>query len=214
MCRQALEIHQRLANDNPMAYEHGMAMTQYQIGLLFVKKTQHTDAILSFEKALVIFRKLAKYDSAQQELLFNSLYYLNLLYSQTNNRTRHYEVCQELLLMMKEIYEKNQEGKRSEYASLLGNQSFLAIFMKKYSEAEQLARDGLALDSTQHWITSNLAAALLLQGRYTEAEPIYRQYKDELKDSFLDDFEQFKASGVIPKEREENVEKIKRILEE
>ena len=30
----------------------------------------------------------------------------------------------------------------------------------------------------------------------------------------LDDFEQFKAAGVIPKEREEDVEKIKRMLKE
>lgn len=99
-------------------------------------------------------------------------------------------------------------------ATSLGNLSFNAIFLEKYPEAEQLARKGLELDSTQHWIASNLAAAILLQGRYAEAESIYRQYKDELKDSFLNDFEQFKAAGVIPKEREEDVEKIKRILEE
>ena len=86
--------------------------------------------------------------------------------------------------------------------------------MRKYFEAEQLAREGLEIDSTQHWIASYLAAAVLLQGRYAEAEPIYRQYKDVMKDSFLDDFEQFKVAGVIPKEREEDVEKIKRMLEE
>ena len=37
---------------------------------------------------------------------------------------------------------------------------------------------------------------------------------DELKDGFLDDFGQFKAVGVIPKERGEDVERIKRMLEE
>ena len=92
-------------------------------------------------------------------------------------------------------------------------QSHNAIFLKKYAEAEQLAREGLAVDSTQIWISGNLAAALLLQGKYSESEPIYRQLKDQ-KDDTLEDFEQFKAAGVIPKEREEDIEKIKRMLDE
>ena len=184
------------------------------MGLLFIQKEQYTDAIASFEKALETYRKLAKYDSEQQRMFFHTLNLLHLLYSLTKNHIRNYEICQELLPMMKELNEKDQEGKWSTYTSLIGGQSFHAIFIKKYSEAEQLAREGLAIDSTQHWIASNLAASLLLQGRYNEAEPIYRQYKDELKEGLLDDFEQFKAAGVIPKEREEDVEKIKQMLEE
>ena len=53
---------------------------------------------------------------------------------------------------------------------------------------------------------------LLFQGRYKEAEQIYQQYKDELKDSILDDFNQFAEAGVIPKKYEADVEKIKKIL--
>ena len=86
--------------------------------------------------------------------------------------------------------------------------------MKQYAESEQLAREGLAVDSTRHIIFTNLAAALLFQGKYTEAEKIYRQYMDELKDGFLDDFRQFAEAGVIPKECEADVEKIKQILNE
>ena len=86
--------------------------------------------------------------------------------------------------------------------------------MKQYAESEHLAREGLAVDSTQHFIYSNLAAALLFQGKYAEAEKIYREYKSELKDSFLDDFRQFAEAGVIPKEREADVERIKRMLNE
>ena len=75
-------------------------------------------------------------------------------------------------------------------------------------------REGLQVDSTQYWIASNLAAALLFQGKYVEAEKIYRQYKEELKDSFLDDFKQYAEAGVIPPEYEADVEKIRKLLEE
>ena len=86
--------------------------------------------------------------------------------------------------------------------------------MKNYPEAEQLAREGLSIDSTKIFIYTNLAAALLFQGKYTESEQIYRQYKSELKESFLDDFKQFAEAGVIPKEYEADVEKIKKMLNE
>ena len=184
------------------------------MGGLLIDKEQYTDAIPFFEEALNIYRRLAKDDSSQQKWFYNSLDYLSQLYAQTNNHIKDYEIRQELLPLLKEMYDADAENVRNTYAATIGGQSFYAIFMKKYSEAEQLAREGLEVDSTQHWIASNLAAALLLQGRYAESEPLYRQYKDELKDSFLDVFEQFKATGVIPREREEDVEKIKRMLEE
>ena len=96
----------------------------------------------------------------------------------------------------------------------LGNLSFCEIFLNKYVESEQYAREGLAMDSTQHWISTNLAASLLFQGKYTEAEKIYVQYKSELKESFLDDFNKFAEAGVIPKKYEADVEKIKKMLSE
>ena len=117
-----------------------------------------------------------------------------------------------------EIYQRLANDNPKAYepivATTLGSSAFNAFFLKKFSEAEQLARKGLKVDSTQHFIYTNLASSFLLQGRYNEAEPIYRRYKDELKDALLDVFEQFKAAGVIPKEREEDVEKIKRMLKE
>lgn len=81
-------------------------------------------------------------------------------------------------------------------------------------DKKKYAHQALEIDSTQHYVYTNLAAALLFQGKYTEAEMIYRQYKSELKDSFLEDFKQFAEAGVIPKEYEADVENIKRILNE
>ena len=85
---------------------------------------------------------------------------------------------------------------------------------KDYALAEQYAREGLAVDSTQNDICTNLAPALLFQGKTTEAEQIYLQYKSELKDAFLDDFRQFEEAGAIPEERKKDVERIKKMLNE
>ena len=175
---------------------------------------QYAEAIPYFEGTLEFYRKAAKENSKYQESYFVSLYWLSKLYGETEKHKEIYNVNQELLPLLKTKYKENDKIWKYEYVSMLGNQSFFAIFMKQYAEAEQYARKGLAVDSTQLFIYTNLAAALLFQGKYGEAEVIYRQYKDELKDGFLGDLKQFAEAGVIPKEREEDVEKIKKLLEE
>ena len=214
MYKEVLAILRRLAQSNPQAYEPDVAQIHYNIGLLKVNQEQYTDAVPAFEEALDIYRRLTKVNPAKQQQYEGSLYWLSQLYSAVNNYSTTYRINQEWLPILKTKYEDNSDDWRSDYAGTLGNQSFNAIFMKQYAEAEQLAREGLAVDSTRHFIFANLAAALLFQGKYAEAEKIYRQYKGELKDSFLDDFKQFAEAGVIPKEREADVEKIKRMLNE
>ena len=214
MFLSALAICERLAQANPQAYEPGVAQTQYNIGLLKVNQEQYTDAIPAFEEALDIYRRLAKVNPAQQQWYEGSLYYLSILYPTVNNYSAAYRINQEWLPILKTNNEDSPDDWRSYYTETLGSQSFYAILMKQHAESEQLAREGLAVDSSRHFIYTNLAAALLFQGKYTEAEKIYRQYKDELKDSFLNDFKQFAEADVIPKEREADVEKIKQMLNE
>ena len=96
----------------------------------------------------------------------------------------------------------------------LENISKYAILDEKFAEAEQWALEGLKIDSTQHSFFSNLAASMLFQGKYEEAEQIYRQYKNELNDTFQQDLNDFEAAGIIPEERKADVERIRKILTE
>ena len=212
--KQALEIRQRLAKDNPKAYEPDVASTLYNLAILYIYTQRFTEAEEMFKQALEIQQRLAKDNPSVYEYdVASSLFTLGNLYKDIRRHTEAEEMYKQALEIQQRLAKDNPKAYKPIVAMTLGSQSLNAIFMKKYSEAEQLAREGLAVDSTQGWVSSNLAAALLLQGRYTEAEPIYRQFKEQ-KDYLLSDFEQFKAAGVIPKEREEDVEKIKRMLEE
>jgi tetratricopeptide (TPR) repeat protein len=214
MYKEALEIRRRLAKDNQQAYEPYLAQTQYNIGLLKVNIEQYEDAIPPLEEALSIYRKISQTNPAKRPYYESSLYLLGTLYNITKNYLAAYHLYQEWRPIMKQRYEADPASTQSDYATQLGHQSFYCIFAKQFAEAEQYAREGLAIDPTKHFIYTNLAAALLFQGKYQEAEQIYRQYKDELKDGFLDDFKQFAETGVIPQEREADVERIKRLIEE
>ena len=214
MYKEALEIGRRLAQSTPQVYEPDVAMTQYNMGLLKIKMEQYKDAITSFEEALGIYKRISQANPAHTQGYEGSLYRLSQLYHVFKYYLAAYHLNQEWLPIMKKKYEAAPESLQSAYSDILGNHSYYCIFAKQYVEAEQYAREGLAIDSTKHFIYSNLAAALLFQGRYEEAEKIYRQYKDELKNGFLDDFKQFAGAGVIPEECKTDVERIKRLIEE
>ena len=214
MYKKALEIFRQLAQQYPRAYEADVALVQYNLGHLEMGQKQYADAAMYFEHALEIYRRLAKQNPIYQRDYEGSVYYLSQLYTDLKKYVAAYRINKEWLPILKKIYEKNPEKTKGGYAENLGVQSIYGLFLKQFAESEQYAREGFAVDPTKHWIAANLAHALLFQGKYAEAEKIYREYKAELKDSFLGDFRQFAEAGVIPKEREADVERIKRMLNE
>lgn len=115
---------------------------------------------------------------------------------------------------LRALYKSDKRNYAELMNGILVSQSFYSIFEKQYAEAEAYSKEALEVDPTKHFAYGNQAAALLFQGKYQEAEKVYRQYKSELKEGFLSDFEEFTKAGVIPKNREEDVEKIKKILKE
>ena len=211
---EALEISRRLAKDNPQAYEPDVAATLYNLGLLHLQQEKYPEAITAYEEVLPIYRKLTISNPAYSNDYQYSLYFLTQLYPMTEEHSKYYEVNEEWLPIVNEHYQEDPETWKNNYALALGNQSFQCIFMGKFSQSEQYASEAISIDGTKMFVYTNLAAALLFQGKYDEAEQIYRQFKDELKDSFLQDFQDYEEAGVIPTERKADVERIKKMLNE
>lgn len=90
----------------------------------------------------------------------------------------------------------------------------VSMFTKKFVKAKEYSIEALKADAANHAAYINIAAAFLLQGEYTEAELICRQYKSELKDDFLKEMDEFSKAGVIPTDKRKDVKKIKKILKE
>ena len=134
-----------------------------------------------------------------------------------------YPDAQTALLQALEIYNRLAENNPTAFnpnvALVLNTLANHSLFCKAFTDAEQYARQSLEKDPSHlllgpNLAAANLAAALLLQGRYADAEPIYCQNKDELKTFFLDDLHHLAEAGVIPQEREKDVARIKKLLEE
>jgi len=103
-------------------------------------------------------------------------------------------------------YKKNSHNEKlnSLLASAYGSLSWYYIFRKQFLKTLESAKRGLAIDSTQTWIYSNLAIGYLSQGKLHEAEQIYAKYKDlgfddqrSFKDAFIDDLHTLREANII-----------------
>ena len=191
-----------------------VARTQYSIGILKYQQEQYDEAIPYFKESSELCRRLAQTDSNQQKWHILSLYWLSRLYLHNKDLTSAYQINKELLPLLEDCYVSSGEAYKNEFISILGNQSYYALLTGQYVEAERLARKIMDVDPSLYWSNSYLAPALLFQGKYKEAEKKYLKYKDELRDDFLDDFKRLSEAGVIPKEYEAAVERIKTLLNE
>ena len=138
---------------------------------------------------------------------------LSNLYATQNNTPKGYETNTLLIPEVRRLVAVGVFDK-SEFAGILVNQSFFANLLGKFDEGEKLSLEALENDSTKYTALTNLAAAMLLQGRYEEAEELYKIIKPTFKDALLDDLDALAKHGVIPKERESDVEKARTLLTE
>ena len=214
LLQESLAIREQLANEDPLKYESMLAQILNNISILkgFQQKTD--EAFNYEEKSVILYRKIVAPKNNELEAFVGALWRYCMMYANTPQHAKTYELSEELIPLMAKMVEKNLENYKVPYVQLLGNQSYICNLMKQYAKGENYAKQALSMDASQHWIYSNLAASLLFQGKYTEAEKIYVQYKSELKESLLDDFNKFAEAGVIPKKYEADVEKIKKMLNE
>ena len=213
MYLSALKICQRLTAANPQVYEPDLAMTQNNLGLLYSdirryeeSEEMHLSAVEIYQRLTIVNPQVYEPDLAMAQSNLGTLY----------KDTRRYEDSEEMYLSALEVYQRLTAVNPQVYEPYLvracNNLSFLFLAQGNFEEAERYAREGSKYDFTHHAIYTNLAASLLLQGRYAEAEEIYLRYKEELKEDFLSDFEDFYRRGIIPPEREDDVERIKKLL--
>jgi tetratricopeptide (TPR) repeat protein len=94
------------------------------------------------------------------------------------------------------------KDKKEETAKAYGSVAFYELFLQHFPQAEQYALAGLATDSTQTWIYTNLAPAYLYQGKWEQAKTIYIRLKDQpngkepFKVAFLQDLKDLEAAGI------------------
>lgn len=213
MYKAAIAIYERLYEGAPQQYQSRLAGGYYWYGMSMINSNKYHDAIDPFERSLKLCKDMTN-DETGKSLYALNLSCLDVLYSKDKDYATAYSYNKELLPLLKANYEGNAATWKSEYCGKLISQSFYANILGKFEEGELHSLEALKVDSTQHLAYTNLAAAYLLQGKYQDAEKLYRQYKSEFKDGLLTDLDELTKAGVIPSERMADVENIKKMLNE
>ena len=213
MCKAAIIIYERLHISAPQQYQYRLAFEYSFCGMSMINSNKHHEAIEPIERSLKLCKDMMD-DETGKSLYIENLFNLVYLYNYNKDYATTYTYNNELLPLLKANYGEDANTWKTDYHRKLILQSFCANALGKFEEGEFHSLEALKVDSTQHLAYTNLAAAYLLQGKYQDAEKLYRQYKSEFKDGLLTDLDELAKAGVIPSDRMADVEKIKKMLNE
>lgn len=215
--QQSLETYRSLAADNPQVFDPYLAISIANLASIFKDRNCFDESEKLYKEALEIRRRLADANPQVYEAtLAKTIKGLAALYQKMKRYEDSMELCKEAKDIYERIYKNNptQPNIGTALAETSENMSYNSLYLKHFDQAEQYAREGLSVDSIQQWLIADLAVALLFQGKAEEAEHVYLHHKEKLKDYFLDDLKIYAEEGILPKEQEEAVKRIKQLLEE
>jgi tetratricopeptide (TPR) repeat protein len=208
---QSLELYKHLTQNHPKIYEAELSDMLSSLALLYFNTQRFKEAEKYLLKSLEIDLELAKDNpQAYEPNLATGLTILAILYHKTQ-RTNEVDKCSfQAVKILKGLVRDNPLNPLVLARSYV-NLSYLYLLQHNFSNAETYSREALRLFD-DHGIYSNLAAAILLQGRFAEAKEIYMQYKDEIGNVFLSDLRDLKDNNAIPEHIIGDVEKIIELL--
>ncbi len=108
-------------------------------------------------------------------------------------------------------------------AEALNAKAWYGLFLQQFKTGESDIREGLRLHPENKYLPSNLAPALLLQGKKQAALAEYKKWKDKpfgeydmptYREMFLSDLDTLEKAGAIPKKRLKDVAAIRKMLTE
>ena len=211
---EALDAYRWLASNGASAYRSELAnlLVNHATFLYQNEKFDKSEAL--FTEALGIYRQLAAaaprtYQPQVAKMLRNVA---NLL-DKRHNWSESEKMYMEELAINQQLAQEQPQQYTADVARTYGNLSNHALLMKQFDKALEYAHKGLAIDSTKLFIHANVAAAHLFKGDYDTAEAIYIKYRSQLRATFIDDLEEFGRQGVIPNERQADVERIRQLLQ-
>ena len=210
---ESLDIYRGMVKNSPRSYLPILAKGLYDQAIRYYQSDDMEKSEALFQESLDAYRTLSSMNK-EQYLPEVAKVLRNL--ATVSDKRQQWEEAGKLYLEELSINQTLASSMPSEFTSHVarsyGNLSNHAILIQNFDQAVEYARKGLALDDSRLFIQANLAAALLFKGEQEKAMAIYKKYKKELKDTFLDDLRQFEALGIVPEEAQPAVKTIKQYI--
>ena len=215
MYNASLKTIEKSALINPSKYDSFIAHVFNGMALLYNKTNRVNKSEEMRKLALEILKRLAaKNPSVYDEELEKTLSSLICIYEESQRYAECEKTNKICIETCSRLYKQQPKRYKTTYADRLLAQAFYCDVLGRYKEAINCSRMVLSLDSTFTNAYINLAAAMLFNGNFKEAEKIYKKYKSEFGWGLDFSISRFERLGVIPEERKKDVERIKAMLNE
>ena len=205
----------QVSKDNEDEDLYKLSICQQNLANLYKNTQRFAESEAMCKSALDVFERLAKAnpDAYEPDLAGTQVNLANL-YKDTQRFAESEAMYKSALDVYERLAKANPDAYEPDLARTQVNLACVYMSTQCFAESESMCISALKINPNIHLAYTNLAAALLFQGKVEEAEKIYRQYKAELKDVFLMYFAKFERVGVIPEKRKADVERIKAMLNE
>ena len=217
------QLTEELYESNPLSSGlfEGLGISYYKLGSISESLMQQDSSLLYYRKAGDIFSELYEKTLLPKYERFSQITEQNIenLLPPAEKVARSRDRIAQL---------ENQRGTDDQQTFLrlageYGSLSWYLLFDRKFREAEKAAKQGISLgekhqlEAETKWIYTNLATALLFQGKYQDAEQLYHRFMGKAYDDsrswnevFLTDLEELEAAGITHRD----VAKVRKLLNE
>jgi len=161
-------------------------------------------AIAQIEHARSLFQAQYEQEPTKDSLngLINAIWYQAHYHFDAGQKKRATSIMQERVALIEDESVCSSCSRSSAMASTLGSLSWYALFTGQYQLAVESAQRGFDLKPEKHWIMTNAAHGLLLQGKFEEAKAIYLKYNSVTvnngtwTEAINKDFTELRAEGI------------------
>ena len=174
MYNAALRSYDNIIEKYPEVYkadESQIATAQMNLANLYIQTRQYDKSETLLKTALTTFERLAKENSkAYETSVLDVQFHLATIYAISNNYREGHKLNSILLPKLKENLINKSTYFLEVYTHLIISQSYYSILLGLFKDGEQYALEALTVAPSFNIINTNLAAALLFQGKVEEAE--------------------------------------------
>ncbi len=234
------QLAEELYRDNPKSADllFGLGVSYYKLSVVNEAMGNPEEALAYLKKALPLFRRL--YGITGLEKHGQNGNYLeqeirrlqapaeaNPLLAQITRLERQVQAeqdpaqkaqLQQTLVSTLELLRAQQPENdeiKAYTANAYGNLAWYRLQIQEFQSAEAAARKAVDMHPDAEWVFTNLSLALLYQGKYKDAEALYKRFKGKPYDEkrswtavFLQDLDDMEAAGI----RHKDVDKARKML--
>ena len=213
MYKSSVTKLESLSKACPQLFDKQLQRAHLRLGIFCLVHSKAEESAESFRTAISLHEQTAKHDEEYENDVMMLNIYLVEAYKAMDKYDMAASLNKEILKRMKSHSADDAEW-HDYYVEQLVCHAQIMNMLGQFSEAESAARDALLLNPDFGLAQMHLSVALLMKGKYSEAEQAGMKTGKEMNVMFINFLNRLARQGVIPAKRIDDVEALKKKLEE